>query len=58
MFQCGGLKNYKRMMESARMMKDTNRKEDILPRSTKEFFCAGLLSFHFQSKRSAVSLEV
>ena len=29
MFQCGGLKNYARMMER---MKDTNRKEDFLPR--------------------------
>jgi len=38
MFQCGGLKNYARMMER---MKDTNRKEDFLPRKY-EFFCAGL----------------
>ena len=28
MFQCGGLKNY----DDGESMKDTNRKEDILPR--------------------------
>ena len=36
-----------------------NRKEDILPRKYEGvLLCWAALSFHFQSKRSAVSLEV
>lgn len=45
------------MRDDGERMKIRTEKKISFRVSTKEFFCAGLLSFHFQSKRSVVSFE-